>query len=101
MAGNRQDRMSPDTHPASCCYVESGQSPLKPPWPRRCLIAVFRGYKRFLSPLLPPACRFVPTCSQYAMEAVEKHGVFRGLLLASWRLLRCHPFSKGGYDPVR
>ena len=92
--------MSLDTFPAGRGCQGSGQSSPKLPWPRRCLIAVFRGYKRFLSPLLPPACRFVPTCSQYAMEAVEKHGVFRGLLLASWRLLRCHPLSKGGYDPV-
>jgi len=57
-------------------------------------------YKRFVSPLLPPACRFAPTCSEYAAEAVEKHGVARGLGLALWRLLRCHPFSRGGYDPV-
>ncbi len=57
-------------------------------------------YKRFVSPLLPPACRFSPTCSEYAAEAVEKRGVARGLGLALWRLLRCHPFSRGGYDPV-
>ncbi len=57
-------------------------------------------YKRFVSPLLPPACRFFPTCSEYAAEAVEKHGVARGVGLALWRLLRCHPFSRGGYDPV-
>jgi putative membrane protein insertion efficiency factor len=65
------------------------------------VIAVFRGYKYLISPLLPPACRFIPTCSQYAVEAVEKYGVIRGLLMAAWRILRCHPFSRGGYDPVR
>ena len=93
--------MPPDLHPAPCrCHADE-PPPSKMPWPQWCLIAVFRGYKRFLSPFLPPACRFFPTCSQYAMDAVEKYGVFRGLLLATWRLLRCHPFSKGGYDPVR
>ena len=61
---------------------------------------VLRGYKRFISPMLPHACRFVPTCSEYAMEAVERHGVIRGSVLAAGRLLRCHPFSRGGYDPV-
>lgn len=61
---------------------------------------VLRGYKRFVSPMLPPACRFVPTCSEYAMEAVERHGALKGAMLAVWRLLRCHPLAKGGYDPV-
>ena len=57
-------------------------------------------YKRLISPMLPHACRFVPTCSEYAMEAIELHGVFRGSLLALKRLLRCHPFAKAGLDPV-
>ena len=57
-------------------------------------------YKRWISPALPNACRFVPTCSEYAMEAIERHGAVRGSLLAGWRLLRCHPFARGGYDPV-
>ncbi|MDR2725198.1 MAG: membrane protein insertion efficiency factor YidD [Candidatus Adiutrix sp.] len=57
-------------------------------------------YQRFISPLLPPACRFRPTCSQYAAEAISRHGLGRGGLLAVWRLLRCHPFGSGGYDPV-
>ena len=61
---------------------------------------VLWGYKRWISPLLPHACRFVPTCSEYAMEAVERHGVIRGGLLAAGRLLRCHPFARSGYDPV-
>ncbi|MDY0351049.1 MAG: membrane protein insertion efficiency factor YidD [Desulfobulbaceae bacterium] len=60
-----------------------------------------RWYKQYISPFLPPSCRFTPTCSQYAIDAVQKHGVMRGLLLAVWRLLRCHPFARGGYDPVK
>ncbi len=68
--------------------------------PRSALASAFRVYKRFVSPLLPPACRFEPTCSEYAAEAVELHGVVRGAILAIARLLRCHPFCRGGFDPV-
>jgi uncharacterized protein len=58
-------------------------------------------YRRFLSPLKPvPSCRFHPTCSAYAVDAIEVHGAIRGLALAIWRLLRCHPFHPGGFDPV-
>ena len=64
------------------------------------LLQFLRGYKWLLSPLLPPSCRYVPTCSEYAMEAVERCGVLRGAALSVWRVLRCHPFVKGGYDPV-
>jgi len=64
------------------------------------VLALLRGYKWAVSPMLPPACRFVPTCSEYAMEAVERHGPLRGGAMAGWRLLRCHPLVKGGYDPV-
>jgi hypothetical protein len=67
----------------------------------RLVVLVLRGYKSFVSPLLPPSCRFTPTCSEYAIEAVRKRGVVRGLCLALWRLLRCHPFARGGYDPVK
>ena len=59
-----------------------------------------RGYKRWISPMLPHACRFVPTCSEYAIEAVERHGVVPGGWLAATRVLRCHPFGGAGYDPV-
>ncbi|HEY4899963.1 MAG TPA: membrane protein insertion efficiency factor YidD [Terriglobales bacterium] len=59
-----------------------------------------RGYKRWISPMLPNACRFVPTCSEYAMEAVELHGALRGSWLAAGRLLRCHPLAQAGFDPV-
>ena len=64
------------------------------------LLALLRVYKRCLSPLLPPACRFVPTCSDYAGIAIRTHGPWRGGMLAVWRLLRCQPFCRGGYDPV-
>lgn len=66
----------------------------------RILIALIAGYKRFISPLLPRACRFYPSCSSYAAEAIERHGPVRGLILAVRRILRCHPFHPGGYDPV-
>ena len=59
-----------------------------------------RMYKRWVSPMLPHSCRFVPTCSEYAMEAIERHGTIRGSALAVGRLLRCHPFARAGYDPV-
>jgi uncharacterized protein len=59
-----------------------------------------RCYRRFLSPLLPPACRFHPSCSVYALRALQKHGALRGVRLIVWRLLRCQPFHPGGFDPV-
>ena len=64
------------------------------------LIGMVRLYKTYVSPFLPSACRFEPTCSEYAMEAVQKHGSLRGSGMAVYRLLRCQPFAKGGYDPV-
>lgn len=67
---------------------------------KRVLILLLKGYRRFISPLLPPACRFTPTCSQYALEAIGKYGALKGGYLAIRRLLRCHPFHPGGYDPV-
>jgi uncharacterized protein len=67
---------------------------------RNTVLCVLRAYKWALSPMLPPACRYVPSCSEYAMEAVDRYGALRGGLIAFWRLLRCHPFAKGGYDPV-
>ena len=66
----------------------------------RVLIALVRGYQKIISPLLGHNCRFTPTCSQYALEAIEKYGAFKGGLLTVWRILRCNPFAKGGYDPV-
>jgi putative membrane protein insertion efficiency factor len=67
---------------------------------RALALAPLRFYKRFLSPLLPPMCRFDPTCSIYMMQAIEKHGTLRGVWLGMRRLARCHPFNPGGWDPV-
>jgi uncharacterized protein len=64
------------------------------------LIAAIRFYRKGISPLLPPSCRFYPSCSAYGMEAIERHGAARGSWLTLKRILRCHPFCKGGYDPV-
>jgi len=68
---------------------------------RQCAAAVLGAYKRYISPYLPPACRFYPTCSEYAREAVLKHGVLKGALMSAWRIVRCNPLFKGGYDPVK
>ena len=65
------------------------------------LISLLRFYKAVISPWLPPSCRFVPTCSEYAREAIERHGALRGSMMSVRRLLRCHPFHPGGYDPVK
>jgi putative membrane protein insertion efficiency factor len=63
-------------------------------------LAAVRFYKRNISPSLPPGCRYQPTCSEYTYEAIERHGVLRGIALGAWRLARCNPFAKGGVDPV-
>lgn len=68
--------------------------------PRRLLAALIRAYQRFVSPALPPSCRFHPSCSQYALEAVTRYGACKGSWLAARRLARCHPFHPGGFDPV-
>ena len=67
---------------------------------KKLLILLIRFYQKAISPLFPPSCRFVPTCSEYALEAVKKYGVLKGGRMAIWRILRCNPFCKGGYDPV-
>ncbi|MDB9313413.1 membrane protein insertion efficiency factor YidD [Spirulina sp. CS-785/01] len=67
---------------------------------KRILMGLIRAYQRLISPLFPPTCRFHPTCSQYALDAIARFGIIRGSGLALWRILRCHPFSAGGYDPV-
>jgi uncharacterized protein len=68
--------------------------------PKTVALFVLRGYKWAVSPMFLPACRFVPSCSDYAMEAIDRYGIARGSLMAIWRILRCHPFAKGGLDPV-
>ena len=65
------------------------------------LVGLIRLYKYLISPLLPQSCRFVPTCSEYSIEAIAKYGALKGSWLAARRLLRCHPFHPGGFDPVR
>lgn len=67
---------------------------------KRILLALIQLYQRGISPYRAPCCKYLPTCSQYAFEAIEKHGACKGGLLAIWRIMRCNPFSKGGYDPV-
>ena len=64
------------------------------------VLAPFRAYQRFVSPALPRRCKYHPTCSAYAVDAVREFGIVRGAILAGWRLLRCNPLSRGGYDPV-
>jgi len=79
---------------------ESGASRLVARAPRTALVLLVRLYQVGLSPLLPPACRYYPSCSAYAVEALEKHGALRGGWLALRRIARCHPFRPGGFDPV-
>ena len=67
---------------------------------KRIFIAMIRFYQRNISPFTPNTCKYIPTCSRYAIEAIEKHGALKGGMLAVWRIIRCNPFSKGGYDPV-
>jgi putative membrane protein insertion efficiency factor len=67
----------------------------------RFFVWLIRGYKKFISPILPPTCKYLPTCSEYAVDAITKYGAFKGTGMAIWRILRCNPFSKGGYDPLK
>jgi uncharacterized protein len=68
---------------------------------KRVGVALIKGYRRLVSPMLPPSCRFTPSCSLYTLQAIEKHGLLRGSFMGARRVLRCHPFSEGGYDPVK
>lgn len=65
------------------------------------LMTLIKLYQKILSPLFPPSCRFVPTCSEYSYQALKKYGAIKGTALSIWRILRCNPFNKGGYDPLR
>lgn len=67
---------------------------------KKILIKMVRFYQRLISPLFPPTCRYYPTCSSYMITAINKHGAFKGAIMGMARILRCHPFIKGGYDPV-
>ena len=67
---------------------------------KKLFLLLIQFYRLFLSPLKPPSCRYIPTCSEYAMIAIEKYGAIKGSWMAMKRILRCHPFHKGGYDPV-
>ena len=68
--------------------------------PRSLVVLLLRVYQRWISPAFGPRCRYYPSCSEYAVQAVERFGILRGLVLAGWRLLRCNPWSRGGFDPV-
>jgi putative membrane protein insertion efficiency factor len=69
--------------------------------PRLVVVFLIGLYRRYVSPYSPPSCRFTPTCSRYALDAVQRYGVLHGGWLAIWRILRCNPFHRGGYDPLR
>jgi uncharacterized protein len=68
---------------------------------KKVIIFLIKIYKRFISPLLPDSCRFYPTCSQYAIDSIGKYGILKGGIKAAYRIMRCNPFNKGGYDPVK
>lgn len=68
---------------------------------KKVFLKMIRFYQKKISPIKKPCCRFYPTCSEYAVEAIEKYGALKGSLMAVWRILRCNPFCKGGYDPVK
>lgn len=69
-------------------------------WLRELVVLPIRFYRRFLSPLKPPVCRFRPTCSEYGLDSIRAHGIFKGFLISVWRVLRCQPFGTAGWDPV-
>ena len=67
---------------------------------KKIFVSLIKIYQKIISPLFPPSCRYYPTCSEYSVQAIKKYGVFKGLIKSIWRILRCNPFSKGGYDPI-
>lgn len=91
---------NPDLGVSRDCRAARSAAAATPSLPARILLIPIRLYRRFISPALPPACRFTPTCSQYAVEAVSRHGALKGGWLAIKRLGRCHPWHPGGEDPV-
>lgn len=68
---------------------------------KKIVIGLIKTYQRFISPIKPPSCRFYPTCSQYTIDSISKHGIIKGISMALRRLIKCHPFNPGGYDPVK
>lgn len=68
---------------------------------KKLVLSLIKLYRKNISPMSPPKCKYIPTCSQYGLEAVEKYGVIKGGVMTLWRILRCNPFSKGGFDPVK
>ena len=68
---------------------------------KKLVLSLIKFYRRNISPMSPPKCKYIPTCSQYALEAIERYGVVKGGIMDLWRILRCNPFSKGGFDPVK
>ncbi|MBM3707171.1 MAG: membrane protein insertion efficiency factor YidD [Actinobacteria bacterium] len=68
---------------------------------KKIAVATLKGYKKYISPILPESCRFYPTCSEYAVDAINKYGVLKGSIKSLYRILRCNPFNKGGFDPVK
>lgn len=68
---------------------------------KKIMLLIIKFYRRNISPMTVPKCKYLPTCSQYAVDAIEKYGAIKGGLMACWRILRCNPFSKGGFDPVK
>lgn len=68
---------------------------------KKLIISLIKFYKTNISPMSPPRCKYIPTCSQYAVDAIEKYGIIKGGFMAAFRILRCNPLSKGGYDPVK
>jgi len=93
-----EDRLSTSPRPSPGAPVPGLPSPLE--WPRLCLIGLVHLYRWLLKPWLGNACRFEPTCSAYALDALRRHGAVRGVALSGWRLARCHPWCEGGHDPV-
>ncbi|MBC7842608.1 MAG: membrane protein insertion efficiency factor YidD [Gemmatimonadaceae bacterium] len=89
-----------DTHPTPSSSPEPQASSQAGRAARWTATALIRVYQLFISPIFPASCRYTPTCSAYAIEAIERHGVFRGSWLAARRIARCHPFRPGGHDPV-
>ena len=67
---------------------------------KKMITGALKWYKKFITPYVARSCRFYPTCSEYAVDAIENHGVIRGVMMSLWRVLRCNPFSRGGYDPA-